>query len=210
MKRPPPIAFVALLTAIALSTCYVLVRPYVEPILFAVVLAIVFHPLHVWWQRRLSSPSASALISTLVTLLISLLPLVFLALTISQELSELYRSFAAKSAVEGGITAYITHDLEKIVGWVGRHISLPPIDIRAVITARIEQASAWFVRISAGVVGNVFSLLADAVITFIVLFFLFRDGGRALAHVSSFLPLSEQQFATLRKRIDATVTANFY
>ncbi|PYP39765.1 MAG: hypothetical protein DMD48_05475, partial [Gemmatimonadetes bacterium] len=109
MKRTAAIAFVALLTAIALYACYVLVRPYVEPILFAVVLAIVFHPLHVWWQRRLSSPSASALISTLVTLLISLLPLVFLALTISQELSELYRSFAAKSAVEGGITAYITH-----------------------------------------------------------------------------------------------------
>lgn len=47
-------------TAIALYACYLLFRPYITPILFACVIAIVFHPLHRVVLRVLPRQNVSA------------------------------------------------------------------------------------------------------------------------------------------------------
>lgn len=202
--------FLLVLTAIALALCYLIFRPYAGPVLLSVVIAVVFYPLHIYFCRRLRSPNSSALLSTLIALLVTVVPLVLLGLAISNELSSVYQSLTAKSAEEGGISAYLFHSGQRMIAWIGRYFPLPALDIRAIVMRRIEEMSTSLVRLGAGLVGNVFSFVANAVIAFLVLFFLFRDGEAALAYLASLLPLSKERFAALQHRIGSTLVANFY
>jgi predicted PurR-regulated permease PerM len=197
------------LTAVALYLCYLLFRPFAGPILFAGVVAIVFHPLHRYSRRFLRNSNAAALASTLLALLLTAVPLGLIITMASRELSGQYQSLTARAG-EGGILAYVIHGLEQVAGWFSRQFGLPAPDVRAVVMRRMGEASASLVRLGASLVTNVFSWVAAAVIAFVVLFFLFRDGERGIAQASAMLPMPEDRAADLRARISNTVVANFY
>src|SRR5215831_9630030 len=116
-KKKTARIFLAGLTAAAVYLCYLLFRPYLTPILFAWVIAIVFYPLHKQTQRILRSPSGSALASTLLTLLLSVVPLTFLVLAISNELTGLYQSLAARGAGSGGMMPLLLQASERLTSW---------------------------------------------------------------------------------------------
>jgi predicted PurR-regulated permease PerM len=197
------------LTAVALYLCYLLLRPFAGPILFAGVVAIVFHPLHRYSRRFLRNPNAAALASTLLALLFTAVPLGLIVTMASRELSDQYQSLTVRAG-EGGILAYVIHVLEQAAGWLSRQFGLPAPDVHAVVMRRLEETSASLVRLGASLVTNVFSWVAAAVIAFVVLFFLFRDGEKGIAQASAMLPMPEDRSAELRNRISTTVVANFY
>jgi predicted PurR-regulated permease PerM len=197
-------------TAGALYLCYLLVRPYATPIVFALVVAIVFYPLHRYSQRLFRNRSASAILTTLGTLVLAVIPLTFLMIALSHELKALYQSLAVKSAEAGGLTAYLLRGSERITTWISSHLPIPTINLRNVLLSRLESASAYLVGASANLVSNVFSLAANAVIALLVLFFLFRDGEHALARVMAALPSERDRIAELRTRISSAVITNVY
>ena len=203
-------AVLAILTALSLYLSYLLFRPFLAPILFAVVVAIVFHPLQVLFRKMFRNRSVVALASTLSAMLITAVPLFFLALAVSAELSDLYRSAATKTASHGGPIAYLFQALDKVVAWAGRHLPLPPVDLSDLAMRRLGEASSSLLRIGAGLVSNLFALITNAVIATVALFFIFRDGEAGLARVCSALPLPAGSLARLQERVSSTIVANLY
>ncbi|HET7871700.1 MAG TPA: AI-2E family transporter [Terriglobales bacterium] len=202
--------FLLVLTAVALCFSYLIFRPYLAPIAFAIIIAIVFHPLHRRIRQRLSGPNYSAFLSTAAALLVTIVPLVLLGLAVSNELSGLYNSLSAKTG-EGGLLSYFLHGLDRANAWISGHFPmLPRLDLRDVLLRRVAGAGSGLVGLGAGLVGNVFTFVVDAVIAFFVLFFLFRDGKAGLAYLSDLLPLSGQRTQDLWDRISSTLVANIY
>ena len=210
LSRQAELIFLSALTVLGLYLSYLLLRPYAAPIILGVILAIIFHPLHEKLHRVVPNPSASAIFSTLITLIATVLPLVLLAIAMSRELTDLYRTLTVKSAAEGGIAQLFLRYAETAADWIRQHFGLPSIDLRGIALRNLEQASAAIVQFGAGAIANIFKLVVDGAITFLLLFFLFRDGKLALRRVTSALPMSEQRAAELLRRINATVSANFY
>lgn len=200
----------ALFTAAALYACFLLFRPYLTPILFASVVAIVFYPLHRRIRVSLRNASASALASTLITILLIVVPLTFLLLAITNEVTGLYQSLAARSAEAGGIMPYFLHASERLNSWAHRRFSLPALDVRGLLLSRLETASAYLLRFSGSLVSNTLALVVNAVIALIVLFFLFRDGERFIARLMEFIPMAPDRTSELQTRITSTVRTNFY
>jgi predicted PurR-regulated permease PerM len=198
------------ITAVALYLCYRLFRPYATPILFSSVIAIVFYPLHRYMRRFFRSPSLSAFISTLVTLLLSVVPLTFLLLALSHELTTLYQNLTARSAESGGAIAYLLRSFERLTSWATSRLSIPGIDLHGIVLSRLENISSSLLHFGASLVSNALSLVVNAVFALIVLFFLFRDAESALSKVMAALPLDEKRANELRSRIQATVVTNFY
>lgn len=203
-------ALLLALTVASLYLCYLLFKPYAGPILFALVIAIVFHPLHRYSQKRFRNRSAAALVSTLVAVVFTAGPLLYLGLALSHELGDLYNLLAVKSAGNGGPGLYLVRTLQHSVSWLAGHSPFPAIDVRGMIVRQVEVASASLVAISAGFLRNLLLLTVNAVIGCFVLFFLFRDGEVLLRQLSLMLPLGPGQFAELQHRISTTVVANFY
>jgi predicted PurR-regulated permease PerM len=63
-KNRAGLIFLLGLTAVALYLCYVLIAPFLKPILFSAVLAILFYPFHSHILRWIRNRNASALLST--------------------------------------------------------------------------------------------------------------------------------------------------
>jgi predicted PurR-regulated permease PerM len=63
-RRRATIIFLVTLSAVTLWFCYLITRPFLKPVFFAVVLAIVFHPLHARLHKFVRNANAAALLST--------------------------------------------------------------------------------------------------------------------------------------------------
>jgi predicted PurR-regulated permease PerM len=206
----PSTLLLAVLTAIALYLCYLLFRPYAGPIIFAVVIAIIFYPLHRRFQQVFQKPSFAAMVSMFVAIVLTAGPLLYLGVAVSKELSDLYSAMAAKSAGDGGPAAYIILLLQHAANWLTQHLSIPEVDVRGILMRRMEAASASLLHATTTLLGNLLTLTVDAVIACFVLFFLFRDGRTMLHRLALALPLGEQRFAELQHRISVSIAANFY
>jgi predicted PurR-regulated permease PerM len=198
------------LTALMLYLSYLLVEPFLSPILFAIMMAIAFHPLQAFLQRLIANRSVAAIASTLAAMLLTAVPLLFLVLALSGEISGLYQSATAKTAAQGGLINYILHALQTAQEWLGKHLPLPAVNLRDLAMRRLETAGDGLLRMGAALVSNVFAFIMNAVIASVVLFFVFRDGEKGLSRLSASLPLPPGTVEKLQKQVSATVVANLY
>src|ERR1051326_7708062 len=83
-------AFLLVLAAIALYFCYLIARPFLNPVFLAVMIAIVFQPVHLRIQALVRSRNRAALISIVLVLLPVVVPAVGLGVVVSQEIRGLY------------------------------------------------------------------------------------------------------------------------
>lgn len=210
LSKQVELIFLSALTLLGLYLSFLLLRPYAAPILFAVILAIIFVPLYEKLRRVVRNPSASAFLATLITLIATVLPLVLVAIAITRESTDLYQALSVKSAAEGGMAQLALHYVQVAIEWLRQRFAIPPIDIRGVTLRYLGQASAALVQFGAGAIANFFKLLVDAGITFLLLFFLFRDGRTGLKRITTALPMREERASELFRRIGSTVNATFY
>src|SRR5579864_702538 len=202
--------FLLALTAIALYFCYLIARPFLSPFFLAVMIAIVFHPVHVRIQARVRGRNRAALISTFLVLLLVVVPAVGLGVVVSQEIKGLYSLLDERSAEQGGWNPYLMHAVERLLGWVGQYINVSTLDLRGALLRWLEQISRFLLSSGAQVVSNIISFFADALIAFFTLFFLFREGGSMSEHATEVLPLNAGQVERLFTGISNSIIANVY
>src|SRR6187397_2269387 len=88
------VALVAVLLA-ALYICWLIFQPFFNVLLWAAVLAVVFYPMHRRILARTTKPSLAAACSTLLVILLILLPVTFITVAVVRELSGAAASFQA-------------------------------------------------------------------------------------------------------------------
>jgi len=202
--------FLLALALIALYFCYLIAKPFLTPSFLAVMMAIVFHPVHARIQARLPSRNGAALLSTVLVLLALVVPSIALGVVISREIGQLYQLLSQRSAAEGGWNPYAMHAVEGLVAWAGKWVDFETIDIRGNLLRWLEQASRALFSWSTHILSNIVSFLAAAIVTFFTLFFLFREGGAMRAALMRLMPLRTEQVERLFSGIGASIIANVY
>jgi predicted PurR-regulated permease PerM len=204
------IAFLALLTAIAVYLCYLLVAPFLKPIVFSAILAVICYPAHVRIHRRIRNRNIAAAFSTiLVSLLVTSIS-VFLGRTIVSGLRDVYQSLAGSGDSKERLSLYIVHLFDRALDLVSRYIPISVPDLKSAVLNQAEKAVSGVLTISAGVLGGITSLAANALIAFFVLFFFLRDGRSTLRRVGAILPLRPGQLTRLFSSIRETLNAIVY
>ncbi len=205
------IIFLSVLLAIALALTFIITQSFLRPIAFAIILAVVFYPLHErllhWNKRRAGS---SALLSTLALVLLFAVPSFIIAVLAANEALSAAHYLSRRSAAEGGFTSFVMTLADRPLHYVGHWIDLSKYDFNAMISANAQKVSVWLVGFGANVLSGVARFVVDALITFVVVFFLFRDGARWAYRAGMVLPLSAEQVARLYRNISDTIIANVY
>jgi predicted PurR-regulated permease PerM len=209
-KQATTTIFLLALAAAAFYFCYLIARPFLSPIFLAVMIAIVFHPVHVRIQARVRSTNTAALISTALVLFVVVVPAVGLGVVVSQEITGLYQLLNQRSAEQGGWNPYVMHAMERLLGWAGHYIDLSTLDLRGALLRWLEQISRFLLSWGAQVISNIISFLAEAVVAFFTLFFLFREGGSMRARAAAVLPLKANQVERLFTGVSNSIVANVY
>jgi predicted PurR-regulated permease PerM len=210
VKKRITIIFLSAMTAVALYFSYLLFQPFLKPLLSAVVIAVVFFPVHTQIQRGLRSPSLAALVSTIVVVLLVILPAVAIILAIKGEVGDLYELIDKKSTESGGFSPYLSQLLEKPMQWIGRYVDLSQVDFRASLLGRLRELSAFFVAEGWMIVGGLTTFVLNAAITLFTLFFLFREGRSMRRRAGAVLPLNNEQIEKLFGGIENAIIGTVY
>ena len=75
-------------TAIALYLCWLMLRPFIGVLAWAIVLVIVFYPVHQRLASRIGGRSLSAFASCIVVVLIAVIPLTVITVALAEELAK--------------------------------------------------------------------------------------------------------------------------
>src|SRR5215211_2458256 len=189
-------------TAIAFYVCYRLALPLLPAITWALALAVVAQPLHSRLLKLLGSPNLSAALSLLVVAFLVVAPGVFLA---RQLIGEAGRGLEAlKAQTEEGRWQAALEANPALARALD--VAAPGADVRGA-TERVVGAAGSYLS---SFVGGSLWALAQLLITFFTLFYLFRDRRLFLKGVRSLLPLSQSETDRLFARVADTIYATFY
>jgi predicted PurR-regulated permease PerM len=204
------VLFLVVLLVGALGVAFWLFRPFLQPLASATVIAIGFYPLFLAVSRIVRGPNKAALLATFTVLLIFVLPAVLVASAAGGELIKAARYFGDRSTQEGGAVAYLGEKQQSALRWLGKYVDLEQLHMEETLSNLPGQVSKVLLAAGSHLVGGLAGFAGDAILTFLVLFFLFRDGNATIDNVISILPLSRDQALRLLRGIRDSVVANLY
>jgi predicted PurR-regulated permease PerM len=209
-RKRATIIFLPALSAVTLWFCCLIARPFLKPVFLAVVLVIVFHPLHARLRRIIRSANAAALLSTLCVLLTIIIPAFLLSAALRKEWTIIYQSLSASGAQDGGLITHALQRLEQARTWLGKYVDFSQVDLRAELSDRIQKLIAFLLSQLAGFAGDVTSFVVAAGITFFTLFYRFRDGRAFWRRLAVLIPLSPALLERLSAGVSRTISSTMY
>jgi len=205
-------SLIALLTLAAIATwlIYILMRPFLQPIFFAVVLAIAASPLHRWLSLRIRSRTLAATATTILLLLVVLLPLWALAVTIAREARDAYLDLARQSAQGGGLSVWFSQFFDPPIGWLAEKTGMPAPSVHQLVFDKAQSYGAWLIGWGGSFLGNLTATVVNAVLSLFVMLFLFIEGPAIRAGLLTWMPLPRARTLELLGTITDSIIANVY
>ena len=194
--------------ALALYLCWLMLQPFINVILWAAVLAVVFYPMHRRIHARVGSPTGAAALSTLLVIVLILLPATFITIAVVRELA------GAADQLQAGVQRLSSASTIPGVGWIlertGGHIQIDPVAAREFIAERLQ---AWGGALAAStllLVGGAVGAIVQMVLVVFTMFYMFRDGDRISQAVYKILPLERIQMHDIAVRTREVIGATIY
>ncbi len=204
------VLFLLALLVGALGVTLWLFHSFLEPFAFASVIAIGSYPLYLGVGRIVRGPNKAALLATFTVLLIFVLPALVIASAAGGELIKAARYMQDRSTQEGGAVAYISEKQQSTLRWLGKYVDVEELHLDDALANLPGQVSKGLLALGTHLVGGLAGFAGNAILTFLILFFLFRDGAGAIQKVTLLLPLSQDQSLRLLRGIRDSVIANLY
>jgi predicted PurR-regulated permease PerM len=205
------IIFLSALVLLVLVLSLIITRPFLKPFAFAVILAVVFYPLHQRILRLAKKRNGlGAFLSTFTVIMVFGVPAFLIATIGANEALNAAHYLSRRSAEEGGFTLFVTALLSTPLHFIGRWVDLSKYDLHAIVNSNAQKVSVSMVGFGAAVLSNLARFTIDALITFVILFFLFREGKDWAYRFGKLMPLSGAQVNRLYQNISDTIIANVY
>lgn len=197
--------FVAL--GIALFVCWLILQPFFDVLLWAVVLCVVFYPMHRRIHHRLQNPTLAAVASTLLVILLIVLPVTFITIAVVRELS------GAAASLQAGAQRLTDPNLP-VVGWLLErardYVVIDRESARQFIADRVEAWGTVLASSTLLVVGGAVGAIVQMGLIVFTLFYLFRDAERLRHAVYDIIPIERVQAHDIAVRTREVISATLY
>jgi predicted PurR-regulated permease PerM len=189
---------------------WLVMRPFMDALITAVILTISFHPAYSAIHRRIRNSSAAALVTLILLLGLILVPMFFLATTVVSEMRDLYRAIAEQSRNEGGWSGYFNHIVERPIAWVAQRTGAEAPEIRTALLQKAEQWSAAAFKWLTSIFGNLAGAIGNFIFTLFVMFFLFQSGDVFERRLLMYIPMEERRLRHLLDVLRNAIVTNLY
>ena len=199
-------ALIAVLIA-ALYVCWLIFQPFMNVLLWAAVLSVVFYPMHRRILERTKNPSLAAACSTLLVILLILLPVTFITVAVVRELT------AAATAFQASNHTWVTSMPPSAV-WLldraGQYVDIDRESARAFIVSRMQTWGTALAASTLVVVGGAVGAIVQTLLVVFTLFYFFRDGDRIRHAAYEMVPLQRGQWQDIATRTQEVIGATVY
>jgi len=190
-----------------------IVTPLWQPLVWALLLGGLLAPLNMRLTRRLGGRvQLASSITTLLTIVLLMLPLAITAGAVGAQAAQLLRSLEGRIPGRAGADAF---DLEKIpwVGdaleWIDANIGVTVLQLQEWIAEGLQRLLQLVMSSGSTFVMGALGTTVSFVMMLFVLFFVLRDGPAMAQQVVSLLPIEGQRRALLQRHVTDMTRAVF-
>ena len=194
-------------TGIGLYLCWLMLKPFIGVLEWAIVLVIVFHPVHKRLARRIRYRGLSALLSCVLVILIVILPFTLLTIAVAQELANVAPNLPSR------ISEFMntqTPLFGKVSDWLQIRFGIDTSQTQEFLVEQLKRSSAALLGFSWNLAGNILGGIVKAFFVVFTMYYLFRDGENIVQRLPAALPVSPQQGAAIIVRTQEVVSASVY
>jgi predicted PurR-regulated permease PerM len=196
-----------LVTAILLYLCWRMVQPFLNVILWATVLVILFYPVHRRLLSRIKSPSLAALVSCALVMLIILVPVALITLAVVNEL------YGAALTVQAAVDYMLDPNSRftgPILNFLSQYIDINHLRSQEFLVERLRGVGAQLAGRTLGFIGGLVGAIVQTFFTIFTMYYLFRDGDNISRTVRDSLPLEREQAESIMTRTREVIDASVY
>lgn len=200
--------FLILLIAVSLAFGWILL-PFYGAVFWAVILAVLFTPLQRRIARRFRTErNASSLITLSVCLVVAILPMIFVAIVMVQQATDLYQRFETGdinlsyylSKFRGMLPSYFQYQMDRLgmSNFTG---------LRDKAVSGAMQGGQVLAKQAMTFGQNTFDFIVSFFIMLYLLFFFLRDGPELVRKIRMAVPLADQHKRRLQLKFTRVVRA---
>ncbi len=200
---------IILLVALAASAfaSYALLSPYIEPIVIALIFALLCHPIHALIEKKLAGKNnLAATVSCLLLTFVILIPMLFVFMAILGQAIG-YSKTVLHWVQQGGVDTLLTHPLvSELYQFVSLYIPIEHLGGQTLTEDLVSFASDLgknALGLSARFAGDISSFIFSFILMLFVLFFTLRDYDKLVDFLHHAIPLSRSQEEILISEIQS-------
>jgi len=201
-RQKTELSFMHVLLVGAFVLSFFIFKPFLYVLILAVVFATIFDPVHKKILLLSGDKKAlSAFLTSILVLIIVIVPVAFFSIKIFDEATELY----AFLITNGGVTT-----VSQFVGTYIQHALrfLPvTVDFSGDLNQYLKQAAVWLLQNIGPFFADVFKAFLDIFIFLAALYYLFKDGHTLRASLISLSPLKESYNKTIFHKLALSVNS---
>lgn len=203
--------FLIALTLVTLVLGFMLI-PFWAPLLWAVIIAVLFHPMQVWLTKRWGDrPNITALTTLLVCVVLVVIPVLLLFASLVTQVLTLYEQIESGQIQPGRYVEQVRNAFPILQGVMERlHIDMDTAREHAAQAAVV--VSQFLARNALAFGQGAFSFLLNLALMLYVTYFLLRDGSVLLDRLILAIPMGEKRkrllFSKFAEVARATVKGN--
>jgi len=197
------LGFFIVLVAFGLYLSFKTIEPYLGVLFLAVILAVIFQPIHRKILRLVGNKKwLASLTSVILILVIVMLPVVFFGFLIFRESTELYASLRAGTATQG-VTETLLSNFQNLIDTYSPY----SFDLRSYVDIKryVGGIVNWVANNSGVFVGSILSGALSILLFILALFYSFKDGPRLVKKVIELSPLKDVHDNTIINKVHLAV-----
>jgi predicted PurR-regulated permease PerM len=192
--------------SVVVYVCLSILRPFASVIAWSAVLAIICDPVHQWLVRKTNRVALSAFITSVLTVLAFVIPLLAIGGLAVKECVALGHSFEDAFQTQAQPLQRAATALARITGRVGLDQATIAAWFQQHVSEWAGTAGHYAVSVAAGLLDTVVS----SVFVIFAMFLLLRDGHALVGAIPDLLPFERERSETLLRRIKDVVLASVY
>lgn len=188
---------------------YKILNPFLTTIAWAMVLSIIFYPLHRLFLRFVKRPWLSSLVTLIAIMIIIAGPFSFIIFSLAREIKEVYSMIEAQG-IENIMNLEIHPRLEEFTLKLSSYKIFQEFNLQESIVRNLKSVGEYIVKNVSDVFRNAVLLLVNLIILCLTIFYFLKDGEILTKYLRQLLPFPDRQKQRLVERVKETVIAAVY
>lgn len=193
--------FLMIAISVSLIVVYLIIRPFLTPLILAAVFAFIFQPLY---ERVLKAvkgkKSLAAFLTTIISAIVIIAPLTLLGSQIFKETSQMYQAFVGEGK---GVSS---KSIEYVIGQIQSALPIPQgSDIN--LSEYVTKGLGWLIQNFVLIFSSFAKIMFDALVFVIAFYFFIKDGGKLKEYLINLSPLADKDDEFVVSKLKTSVTS---
>lgn len=197
--------FLAIVTTLLTVLTVYMMRPFLVTVGLAAVFAVIFTPLHKWFQRAKFSETFASFATLLIGVICVAVPTIFVSVQFLREAQNVYGIVSEPGSVVRAQTAIsgIGHSLDRTIPGAAQYMDA----VAANFAVYVSEGLSWGIGHAGAFFAGTLDFFLQLFIFMMTLYYLLKEGPRLKLAIERFSPLAMHETAQLIDRMVHTISS---